>query len=133
MRVYLAGPMRGIDQFNFPAFFGAADALSRAGHEVISPARRDIEAYPDFDYTTNSLAGLDLRTAFSWDVQQVLECDAVALLPGWQGSRGASIEAAIAQTIGTPVYELTPDDRLGPEVAYCIADRLTCRCAVGDC
>lgn len=41
MILYLAGPMRGIPEFNFPAFMSAAADLRAQGHIVFNPAERD--------------------------------------------------------------------------------------------
>ena len=41
MRLYLAGPMSGKPQMNFPAFEKAAKSLRRRGHDVVSPAELD--------------------------------------------------------------------------------------------
>lgn len=41
--LYVAGPMRGIPEFNFPAFFEAEDRPLKAGYDVINPARKDTD------------------------------------------------------------------------------------------
>lgn len=41
MKVYIAGPMTGYPDFNYPAFFAAQDALIGVGHEPINPARSE--------------------------------------------------------------------------------------------
>ena len=104
MRVYLAGPMRGIDQFNFPAFHEAAAELRTLGHEVISPAEHDLEL--GFDPVLNSLDGFDMEAAMRWDVAQVLTADIVYLLPGWESSEGVSVELAVARAIGVQIKEI---------------------------
>ena len=101
MRVYVAGGMRGYDRFNFPAFDAAAAHLRAQGHEVRNPAEHDREL--GFDETKNSLEGFDLAKAFRWDIESVLWAEAIAVLPGWENSQGASVETAVARMIGTPI------------------------------
>lgn len=87
-RIYIAGPMTNMPALNFPAFRRAAADLRGQGHEVVSPA--EINSDP-------KAAWLDCMRA---DIKQLVDCDAIALLPGWQASRGASLEAHIAEKLG---------------------------------
>lgn len=86
MRIYIAGPMSGVKNFNFPAFNEAAEYLRSWGYEVENPAGNPSQ---------RSWAGY-MRQA----IPQMLTCDAIALLPGWAGSRGATLEAGIASELG---------------------------------
>ena len=36
-RVYVAGPMRGYVDYNYPAFDSACEVLREAGYDVVSP------------------------------------------------------------------------------------------------
>lgn len=116
MKIYLAGPMRGIPEFNFPAFHGAAAKLRAQGHIVFNPAERDIErtgvdiskgnATGDNDLATTQ-HGFNLREALKDDLEFIcLEADAVALLPGWENSKGAHAERATALALGLWVMQL---------------------------
>lgn len=105
LKVYLAGPMRGYDQFNFPAFYDAAAKMRGRGHEVVSPAERDEST--GFDATKNSLEGFDLNAALRWDLCQIIdECDGVVTLPGWEASKGANAEVATCLAVGKVHMEL---------------------------
>lgn len=103
-RVYLAGPMRGYPQYNFPAFFEAAQALREAGYDVWSPAEHDAEAGFKWDDKTGveDLDGeFDLKAALAHDLKMVTEwADIVALLPGWEESKGTRAELAAAAALG---------------------------------
>lgn len=106
MKVYLAGPMRGIPEFNFPAFFVAARELMDQGYEVFNPADKGVEAdckaNPDLQ---NSLAFR--RKVFAMDADYICnQADAVFLLPGWQTSKGAVAEKALAEAIGLEIRYL---------------------------
>lgn len=89
----MAGPMRGYKDYNFPAFDDAAARLRSLGHTVVSPA--EIDRTLGFDG--------DMRVTLSRDIQEVLRCDMVAVLTGWEDSRGASAEVAVARAVGIPV------------------------------
>ena len=104
--VYLAGPMRGIDQFNFPAFDEAARNLRSLGWTVFSPAEHDRES--GFDETRNTLEGFDIKQAFQWDCNRVCEADHIVLLPGWEKSQGVAAELTVARMVGTEVRYYTP-------------------------
>lgn len=92
MRVYLAGPMTGIDQFNFPAFHDKAEELRELGIEVSNPAENH-----------GGRTDLPLAEYFKVDLPQVCDADAIVVLPGWETSRGARIEVDLARHLGKPV------------------------------
>lgn len=108
MKGYLAGPMRGYDWFNFPAFDAAAAKLRAKGHEVMSPAEHDREC--GFDETLNTLDGFDMRAGIMWDLQAVADSECVWVLPGWETSSGCAVELALANFLGIPIVYL--DDPL---------------------
>ena len=114
MRVYLAGPMRGIPEFNYPAFRGATSKLRAAGHEVFSPVEHDEKMHgTDISNPTGSHEqaaaehGFNLCEALCADLTYIcLHAEAVVLLPGWENSKGATAERATALALGKPVHLL---------------------------
>lgn len=91
MRLYVAGPMTGLPELNFPAFHAETARLRALGHQVVNPA--EINADPTADW-------LDCMRA---DIKQLVDCDGIVLLPGWVGSRGAGIEYTLAISLGLKV------------------------------
>ena len=105
MKLYIAGPMTGLPEFNYPAFFDAAALLESVGHEPINPARTDgREGCKGWlDYMRCSL-------------RDIADCDGVATLPGWGDSRGAALEVHIARSLDLPIASVK--DWLAIEVAW---------------
>lgn len=112
MRVYLAGAMRGKPHFNREAFALWADKLRADGHEVFSPAESSEKTYGPRIYWDNPegdepKAGIDGRKVFEDDLVWICRhADAVALMPGWRESRGATAEHAVAVALDLEVIEL---------------------------
>lgn len=117
--IYIAGPMSGIKDWNFPAFFKAEAELEALGYKVINPAHNDGATVQD---ALESAGPVDRpNNLWSWymrrDLPHVMEADLLCLLPGWQNSKGASLEVHVAKAIGIPLMVLK-DGQLIP--------RLTC-------
>ncbi len=119
MKIYVAGPMRGYPQFNFPAFNTAAAELRARGHIVFNPAERDCTEYgadfgqnnPTGDIVQAAQQGFSLRHAIRDDLTYIcMEADAIALLHGWEWSAGALAEKATADALGLEVYYLEEGD-----------------------
>jgi hypothetical protein len=114
MKIYLAGPMRGIKDFNFPAFHEAAAKLRAQGHEVFNPAQYDemlhglgFNKSEAGDLKDISDKGFDLRKTLKADLCWITDnADAVAMLPNWEMSKGACAERAVALAIGAEVIYL---------------------------
>lgn len=113
MKLYTAGPMTGIPQFNYPLFDSYAASLRAAGHEVTSPAELD-------DPETRRLAMLSTDGSMqtdmhghTWgdflarDVKLLADggVEGVVVMPDWQRSRGARLETFVANAMcGLPVF-----------------------------
>lgn len=89
MKVYISGPMTGLPQFNYPAFFDMAEHICAIGYEPLNqaaqPEQPSWEAY------------------MRHDIKLLMDADMVVMLPGWEQSKGAKIEKQIAEQLNIPV------------------------------
>lgn len=85
--IYISGPMTGIPEHNFPAFHAAAKRLRELGYEVVNPAEIDSETGKDWHFYLRA------------DIKALCDCDILALLPGWESSKGAHLELHIAHRL----------------------------------
>jgi len=112
--MYISGPMRGVEHFNFPAFDKARDTLCRQGFNVISPAdidRASGTVTPEEADTPACQAEFVYR-----DVMALMSLDpgtdCVVVLPGWSRSAGASAEVRLAKWLKLDVCLLGADGNL---------------------
>lgn len=109
--VYVAGPMRGYERFNFDAFERATEWLRDRGFKVTSPAEMDLELGLDPDIAnTDAEADFDVADALRRDFAVILDADGVVLLAGWENSAGARAERWLAETTGKDVWRY--DERI---------------------
>jgi len=110
VKIYIAGKMTGIYEFNFPAFFHAEAMLQLDGWETVNPARHD----EDCGLVVKGLSGtetpdgFDLKATLLWDLEQVANSDAIYLLSGWETSKGANAELALARALGKEILYQDP-------------------------
>jgi Domain of unknown function (DUF4406) len=108
MKYYLAGPMTGYAQFNFPLFHEAAKALRSEGLEIISPAELDsakikkaAKASKDGKLINGKIGGETWGQILARDVEVVADqVDGIVFLPKWPDSKGARLEAFVALLAG---------------------------------
>ena len=111
VKVYLAGPMTGLPDFNMPAFHAAADRLRHNGWDVVNPAEH-------FDGRTDLPRDMYLRA----DLAELVKCNAIAFLPGWQDSRGATMEYFVACELGMTALDAESGEPLDgmPDISVTI-------------
>ena len=91
-RVYISGPMTGYPELNRREFEKAEELLSARGYEVVNPHKA-------------GKADMTWEENMRLDIAEMMSCDSVYALRGWEGSRGASIEVALARDVGIRVEE----------------------------
>lgn len=101
MTTFISGPMTGYEDFNYPAFHEVARKLAERGELFYSPAHHPVMGY--------ELEPPEPEEAMSWEyymresLKMLLECDSILMLPGWEDSRGSSIEREIADVLKMPI------------------------------
>jgi nucleoside 2-deoxyribosyltransferase len=98
MTIYIAGPMKGYPDNNYPAFDRARDWLIENGHVVVSPAdvTRQLRETLGEEPTISQIAKADIFA--------LLQCDTLFMLNGWEHSLGARTEHAIANWMRLAIY-----------------------------
>lgn len=102
--IYIAGPMSGYPEWNYPSFFAAEDKLRSEGWNVYNPAAKDkengfedAEAMPEGDTALAIEKGtFNFREAYTWDLAMVVKGDGIFMLKNWEQSPGARGEHAVA-------------------------------------
>ncbi|HSW65208.1 MAG TPA: DUF4406 domain-containing protein [Dissulfurispiraceae bacterium] len=106
IKVYLSGPITGIESKSAPMFSEAENDLTQQGYHVVNPWK--------LDHTHDQ----KWENYMATDITALLECDCICMLPGWEHSRGARLELAIAMNRGMSyIYWKEPSpgcDRLYP-------------------
>ena len=87
MRLYISGPVAGMEGRNAEDFKKAEKLLKNAGFDVSNPTKM---------IGSKIKRGEIVRCCLG----ELLRCQGVALLPGWRRSKGACLEVAVATACG---------------------------------
>jgi hypothetical protein len=85
--VYIAGKMSGIENLNKPKFDQMARMLKSLGYVAYTP--HDINEGRDHK--------LQKLTCMESDLEALMRCECICLLPGWRDSTGAKLEYEVAK------------------------------------
>lgn len=112
-RHYLAGPMTGYSKFNFPLFDAAAKWLRERHVDVVSPAELDEGPVREAAYKSEKGSLADIPNSHTYgdllarDVKLIADtCKGIILLPHWEKSKGARLEAYVGLLVGAQFQTL---------------------------
>lgn len=96
-RIYIAGPIKGKPDLNRAEFDRAAKRFgeSKRYFDVIDPHRIAIDEFWDEETPLSEVASVLLGL--------LTDCDAIYMLRGWEQSKGATAEHAVAKWIGLEI------------------------------
>ena len=91
MTAYISGPVTGMPNRNEEQFEALARKLEAIGFQTMVPTR----IVPP---------SIEWEAAMRICLSAMTKSDIVVVLPGWQDSKGASIEHDVAKQLGIPVF-----------------------------
>lgn len=106
-KVYISGPMTGIPDYNRSEFKKAEDKFTQMNFEVINP--HNLFTKEELDEIFSKVKSKEITEEDAWgifmkrDIEHLMKCDFVAILPYWETSRGANLELANAKAVKMPI------------------------------
>lgn len=100
-KIYISGPITGLERHVYLKNFDDAELKLRSmGYKVINPTKllpsRFLWIYKIIGY----------RLTLLYDIWHLLNCDGIYMIDGWQWSKGARLERAIAQLFNIELIKL---------------------------
>ena len=99
-KLYVSGPMSGRENYNQEAFEEAATVLKQLGYHPVTPFDLD---------TVEPVAYHEWIPNMKRDIKYLVTMDGVLVIDGWEDSKGATLEVAIANKLEIPIYRLDDD------------------------
>lgn len=88
MKVFISGPMTGIEGYNFPKFNRYETILTEKGYEVVNPVHI-CKKYKEKEVLASTKV---FNQMVNEELQELVKCDAIFLLDGWNESEGSKLE-----------------------------------------
>lgn len=89
MKIYIAGAISTNPNYE-KQFEEAENLLLDQGHAVVNPVKN---------------LGFDYKDYIDMGLCELMHCEAIYLLPGWEKSKGAQLEALYAETVGLSIIK----------------------------
>ena len=100
-KIYISGPITGLERHVYLNNFDDAELKLRAmGYKVINPTK----LLPSRFLWIYKIIGYKLTLLY--DIWHLLNCDGIYMIDGWQWSKGARLERAIAQLFNIELIKL---------------------------
>lgn len=124
MKIYIAGPMTGLPQYNFVNFTKAKFMWQKLGHEVQTPFDANNRVWQkhfgkNFDpyHAICDYGNKVMLDCWKEDINVLLWADVIALLPEWEKSRGARIEVQTALLFNKYIHNAITLERVKIKVS----------------
>lgn len=100
MTVYISGPITKDPDYR-QKFMKRAQELQKTGYNVVNPV-----VISDRLEMQRGKENLTYADYMKEDIRELLYCDAISCLPGWNESKGARLEHEIAEIIGLACVDM---------------------------
>lgn len=91
MKIYIAGAISSDPDYE-KQFKAAEEKLKAEGHAVINPVKNE---------------GFEYKEYIDMGLCELMRCEAIYMLQGWEKSPGANLELRYAETVGLQIFEQT--------------------------
>lgn len=108
-KVYISGAMTDIEDMNRPAFKKAQEKLISLNFDVVNP--HNLFTEKEVHDINEKVKKGELNKDEAWcyfmkrDIENLMKCEFVAVLPYWETSRGANLELALAKAVKMPIVQ----------------------------